>query len=597
MENNIAAIDFETYYDEEYSLTTLGSYNYVFDPHFDAYMVSVVTPAWEWCGHPRDFEWGYIRGWEWVHHNASFDELVLHKLRLAGLVPQSAVPSVTHCTADLAAYLGSPRSLAGASSFLMGEPKMDKTVRDKMKGRKVSDLSPAEETELRDYALKDSRNCLALWKAFSDQWPEVERELSRHSRMIGWEGVPIDLGALREALPDLKRQSWDAMESLPWTKGGSPPLSPKALAAECRSVGILPPASLAEDSPSCAAWEEEHGELFPWVAAMRTFRRTNTLLKKMESMYKRSRAVEDESYFVMSAPLLYFGASTTGRWSGSGGVNLQNLPASEMFGVNLRGFIKAPPGYKLVNADSSQIEPRCLAWLVGDEAMLSEVRGGMSVYEAHARATMGWTGGKLKDEDPDLYKLAKARVLSLGYGAGAEKFQVMAKNYGLELSAKVADKTVDDYRRSNPLICGRAGLWNTLQKGMERSAAKREDFHIELPTGRLMRYEKPSTAGGLTAVTTVSSSRSRRKWWGGSLTENLVQATAREVFSRMILKIESAGHPVLFHVHDEVTVLAKEDEADKALADVLRIMSEEPAFMPGLPLGAEGKICDSYPLK
>jgi hypothetical protein len=71
-------------------------------------------------------------------------------------------------------------------------------------------------------------------------------------------------------------------------------------------------------------------------------------------------------------------------------------------------------GCVFVICDLSQIEPRCLAYLSGNWALLERIAGGESIYEAHARATMRWTGGPLKKENPDLYALAKARCIAEG---------------------------------------------------------------------------------------------------------------------------------------------------------------------------------------
>lgn len=513
-----AAIDFETYYDDTFGITLQGTRNYIFDSRFDAYMVTVKTDTGiEYAGPPGRFDWPQIsgEGWQWLHHNASFDELVLRRIREDGIIPASAIPEVTHCTADLCAYLGGPRNLAGASKFFLNE-EVSKDTRTAMKGQKWESMTEKFKEEVTRYAMRDSELTLSLWQKLGSQWPDNERLLSRHTRMAAWDGIPIDVEALDKAIPELERRNWDAGTRIPWYhEGDEKPLSPKALAEQCRKVGIEPPPSLAKDSADCAAWEDKYGDTFPWVAAMREYRRTNTLLERLKAMRARVTPTND-----MNFGLLYFGASVTGRWAGADGVNVQNMPSSPMFGVDFRSLLKAPAGYKFINADLSQIEPRCLAWLVGDEELLQKIRDGMAIYEAHARSSMGWTGGKLKNEDAHLYALAKARVLSLGYGAGAAKFVIMAANYGISLTLEEAESVVQSFRASQPLVCGRSGLWNQLQQGMTRSAAKKEDYHVELPSGRLLRYMRPSTLGGLSAETVSGRGVIRKKWWGGSLTEN-----------------------------------------------------------------------------
>ncbi len=587
-----AAVDFETFYSDKVGVEEQGIMNYVRHPDFDAYLVTVVTDTGIiWSGHPHDFDWHSISGkdWQWLHHNASFDEAVLEFLRECGCIPSDALPHVTHCTADLCAYNSGPRALAKAIKFFFGHV-ISKSVRDAMKGKRWCDMTPEFQREAVSYAIGDSVWCLKLWQLLGPRWPDVERELSRHTRRMGWEGVPFDTEALDRHIPNLQGQVFEAGRQLPWYEDGmSKPLSPTALAAQCRAVGIVPPSSLAKDSVECIQWMEKYGEQYPWVKAMQTYRSGNALLEKLLAM--RSRVMPSNW---LNFGMLYFGATTTGRWSGAGGVNMQNLAAQLMFGINVRGLIKAPPGYKFINADLSQIEPRCLRWTTQNQPMLDALRSGMAIYEAHARASMGWKGGVLKKEDAQLYKLAKIRELGLGYGAGAEKFVAMAQGYDVSLTLAEATAIVQSYRASNKDV---TGLWADMERAFGRAALSKTTFEVELPSGRIMRYFKPTLTSGLTSESVHQGNMMRRTWWGGSLTENLIQAMAREVFARQVLKVHKLGLPVLFHVHDELTCLCHENDADDALQAVLEVMREPPDFMSDLPLDAEGHVVDDYPLK
>ena len=153
----------------------------------------------------------------------------------------------------------------------------------------------------------------------------------------------------------------------------------------------------------------------------------------------------------MAYELKYFGAST-GRWSGGGGLNLQNLNRKTAEGVDLRQAIVAPPGHVLAVADYSQIENRVLLYLAGDVAALDLFRANpdADAYEIHARRTMGYAEAEpLKAwcdrTGSNLRQLAKARALGLGFGCGWRKFidvaRVMA---GLELGE---DESKTDRRR------------------------------------------------------------------------------------------------------------------------------------------------------
>ena len=132
---NTYAVDFETYYDKECSIKTLGTRGYFNHYDFSAYMVSVVgDEGTSYVGHPKDFNWATLEGQRVLSHNASFDET----LYLFGCEKNwwpRVEPAEWHCTADLAAYCGLPRSLKGATSELY-DLKVDKSTRDNMKGKR-----------------------------------------------------------------------------------------------------------------------------------------------------------------------------------------------------------------------------------------------------------------------------------------------------------------------------------------------------------------------------------------------------------------------------------------------------------------------------
>ena len=82
-----------------------------------------------------------------------------------------------------------------------------------------------------------------------------------------------------------------------------------------------------------------------------------------------------------------------------------------------------------------------------------------------------------------------------------------------------------------------------------------------------------------------------KKWscletYGGKLAENITQAVARDCLAEAVERLEAAGYPVVFHIHDEVVIDAGPGKDD--LNDVVRIMSQVPVWAGGLPLNAEG---------
>lgn len=586
MQPLVYAIDFETFYSKTVGIGIQGIYHYLTDPEFDAYLVSIVgTDGLEFVGHPKDVDWDAIAKADvWVSHNAAFDQPVYEFLQQTGKIKGPEKTPVWHCSADLSAFLASPRSLKEASSVLLGV-KITKDVRDAMKGKRWEDMTPEFREDVKKYALSDSRLCLKLWTDFSDRWPEFERKLSLHTREMCLTGLEMDREKVSEAIRSLRNQIWQAEQQIPWAcdDSDSKTLSPKALALECRKVGIEPPSSLAMDSEECAEWEETYGDKYPWVAAMRAFRRCNALLKKVETIEKRIRPDGR-----MTFGLRYMGAHT-GRWSGDLGFNVQNLPRGAMFGVNLRHMIKAPKGKKLIVADLSQIEPRVLAWLAEDWATLDLIKNGMDIYEAHARQTMNYNREEsLKsaaEKDPAFKKmrqLAKARVLGLGYGCGSEKFVTVAKVLaGLDISPDESAAIVRNWRDSNPLI---RKLWKKLEDLF--LLTNEPVVTIGLPNGRELTYREPSRkAGATTALIPRQGKLVPVRVWGGTLCENIVQATSRDVFGEGVLRLHENGFKVILTIHDEVVIEAEEHQT---VEEVISLLCETPEWAPGLPVAAEG---------
>lgn len=582
-------IDFETYYDDTVSVVTLGAMAYARHPEFYSYLVSIEAEDGSYVGCPLDAPWDDLGDRIWLSHNAQFDQCVFYEWVLKQLGQEA--PDIPHWydTAGLTAYLQAGRSLFDAVKSLYGV-KLNKAVRNDAKGKHwPQDFDALEQKEMTEYAGDDAIWPLRIWNDHSHKWPERERKLSEYTVRAATRGVAVNQERVQEDIMSLKNILFEAEAELPWMNGDDPkakPLSPKSLAVECRKVGITPPKSLAQDSSECEAWEQEYGETYTWVDAMRRYRKANTLLKKYETLNRC--LVEDENGTVFySYQLKYCGAPATRRFSGDAGFNMQNLPKEAMFGCDLRAVFISRPGKKFIIVDLAQIEARVILWLVNDQESLDLIRQGISVYEVHARATMGWTGGVLKKEDPKLYAAAKARVLGLGFGCGAERFVeaawVLAR---YKITPEESKVIVKDYRKNNPKI---TGLWKYLDEDMKVS--KGEDYFIELPSGNIIRYaDIRSTPKGFVG-NVETTARGIKKLYGGLLTENLVQATARDIFGDAVIRMEEAGHDVLWTVHDEAIVEVDMDVTEEQIID---LMTVSPDWADGLPLEAEAQSTNQY---
>lgn len=581
MREPIYALDTENYYDSEISISTMGAWKYA--RASENYMLTIAgSDGVKYAGNPKDFDWGILKGKTIVMANAGYDLTVLEAEGEKGNIPKDLEFKEVVDVLDMARYMGRPGSLAGASQSLLGI-EVDKRTRANMKGKRWETMSDEFRKEVTDYAIKDAEMTLKLWVEYGDKWPWHERELSRQTREIGMRGVPIDIVKATQYKRHLDGLIWGAEQKIPWAdEEDAKILSPKALAEECRKVGIEPPKSLAVDSEDCIKWEDKYGEAYPWVGAMRDWRRCNMLLKKVCTFINRTKP---DGWMPFS--LKYFGAGSTGRWSGDAGLNLQNLNRKELYGVDLRGLIKAPEGHKILSVDLSQIEPRCLAFLCGDDVLLEFIGKSDDLYDAQARAWGLHDDPAPLRKDPAKRLMVKQLNLGLGYGMSASKFSMVSGTEAAE-----AERLTDLFRKKNPKL---TGLWKKLERGMKSYAMRGADFSMELPSGREITYWSVSNAGGgLSAVTCRNGKMMRAKYWYGLLVENLTQATAREVFAEKLLNIEAAGFQILFSVHDEVVCLTREEDAEQSMARVVQIMSETPDWMPGLPLSAEGSIEDKY---
>ena len=255
-------------------------------------------------------------------------------------------------------------------------------------------------------------------------------------------------------------------------------------------------------------------------------------------------------------------------------------------------ILNAGPNHRFQTA--AAVAHNCLAVCAGNHKLLDAIKLGYGIYEAHAVGSGMWSGekGTLKKTDPKKYAAAKAQVLALGYGASASKFMIMSPaltggDYCPD--AHESERAVADFRHRNPEI---TRLWKRLENGLKQSINR--DFELELPSGRVMRYRKITSIGGLTGLTVRGGKFIRTKLYGALCCENLCQGTARDVFAFHMKLLHDEGFDIQWHVHDEVILLADEDKAETTLARALEIMSIPPPWMPRIPLAAEGETTPVY---
>ena len=341
--------------------------------------------------------------------------------------------------------------------------------------------------------------------------------------------------------------------------------------------------------------------------------------------------------------LQFYGANRTGRWAGRI-VQPQNLPRTYISGDLLpfaRDLVKArnaealrwtfgsvpdtlsqlirtafvaSPGHLLLDADFSAIEARMIAWLAGEEWVLEVFRTHGKIYEATASQMFGVPLEKIKKGLPEYSYRQKGKVatLALGYqGSSGALIAMGALNNGL--TEDELPEIVDRWRRANPAI---VQFWYDVEAAAReavntgRSVALRGgsiilarefdpandlDFlTIRLPNGRKLYYAKPHMGinrFGRPSLCYYGMDQTTKKWkvietYGGKLVENITQAAARDCLAEAIERLESAGYPVVFHIHDEIVVDAPPEKQN--LREMEALMSQTPDWASGLPLNADG---------
>lgn len=339
--------------------------------------------------------------------------------------------------------------------------------------------------------------------------------------------------------------------------------------------------------------------------------------------------------------LQFCGAARTGRWAGRL-VQLQNLPQNHLTDLNYaRNLVKqgdldefemnysnvtqvlselirtafiAKPGCIFHVCDFSAIEARVIAWVAGEKWVIDAFKHGKDIYCETASKMFNCKVEK-HGENADLRPKGKVAVLGLGYGGGVAALEAMG-GAKLGLTQDEEKSIVKMWRNSNPHI---VKLWENVERaaisaiqtgntvvinrGIEISK-KWGMLCIKLPSGRTICYPRAEVGvekddgwrGDHPIIEYEGLNQVTKKWgkirtYGGKLTENIIQAIARDILGTVILRAKSKGMNVVFHIHDEIIVEASKDQT---LENVEALFSEPIEWCPGLPLKGAGYSTPYY---
>jgi len=571
-------IDFETYYTAEYSVKTMGTHAYTRSPDFKCVLVGASDGVNSWSSDPANFPWQKVNGKVWVSHNRDFDKAVFERLKSDGVIPDNIAPKEWHCSAAAAAYRQLPRALGACCEELFGIT-LEKSTRRLF--RKNENFS--KNLAAKAYVEADAKASVDIFNKIQHLWPEKERKLYQITSETGNTGAHISRSKVQANIIKLEKSIDGLTGNLPFTPAGSL----KKFQEACKKNGLTYPASTDAKSPKFMAWASKNPDspALLWIQTMQKIRSYRKLHKTLRSIFKRIVADGRMPY-----DLKYCGA-TTGRWAGAGGLNMQNLNSTSINDINLRHVITAPPGKVLAIIDFAQIEPRVLLYLAGDTATLQRVKDGEDLYEAHARETMGYKDPRpLEQVDPAMRKLAKARVLGLGYSCGKERFIEVAKSMaGLELTLDEAASIVHSYRRTNPQIIA---LWKRYEA--EFKAHHGKHYYLALPrsrqdASRKLIYRNVDANAGVAKVAGKEA-----HLYGGKLVENLTQATARDILAEAWIRCYDAGFKPILSIHDELVFELDEEKAEEQLRRITSLMEQPVDWAPEIPLKVKGTLSKHY---
>ena len=574
-------------------------------------------------------------------YNAQFERVCLSRyLKLPEgeyLNPQS-----WYCTAVQAAELALPLSLADVGSVLGLERqkmtegkelikyfcvpcKPTKSNGNRTRNRPCHDINKWE--TFKKYCMRDvdvERQIADKLKMYpiSDE----EHRLYVLDQIINDRGVLVDSELAEQAVKLNSIQTAVAVEQAYMITGLENPNSVTQLKQWLKEKGVEIE-SLSKKSVKSLA-DETDGDVSEMLKLRLLMAKTS--VKKYEAVI-RSVCSDNRVHGMMR----FCGANRTGRWSGNI-LQPQNLPQNHlpdltlardivkdgdfemldmMFGnvpnvlsELIRTVLIPKPNHRFIVADFSAIEARVLAWIAGEQWRIDTFKNGGDIYCASA-SKMFKVPVEKHGVNGELRQKGKISELACGYGGSVGALKNMgAVEMGVQENE--LQGLINDWRNANPHIVrfwyevGNAAMKaikekTTVPLGKLVFAYDRGILFIRLPSGRRLSYIKPrigTNRFGGDSITYMGIN-SAKKWdrletFGGKLTENIVQGTARDLLANALINAANAGYDTVFHVHDEI--ICEVPNGYGSVDELCKLMCIKPEWADGLPLNADGFECEYY---
>jgi DNA polymerase len=612
--SKILTIDFETFYSQEFSLSKMTTEEYVRSPEFEVIGVSVQVddgePVW-FSGTMADTE-DWLKQFDWsksiaVAHNAMFDGAIL--TWCFDIRPKAWVDTLSMARALHGTEVGG--SLAKLAEYYKLGVKGEEVIA--AKGLHRLDFPPEQLARYGEYCCNDVALTYKLFRAMGEEFPAIEFKLIDLTiKMYSDPVLRLSSDFLRHHIAKLAQRRKELLENFDEDTLMSNPQFADVL----RSFGIEPPMKVSpttgKQTYAFAKTDEGFKELLEHpnldvqnLVAARLGAKSTLEHTRTQRFLEIAERTRDST---LPVPLRYY-AAHTGRWGGDDKLNLQNLPRTSP----LKSAIKAPPGYVIIDSDSSQIEARTLAWLAGQDDLVDAFEKKQDVYKIMAAAIYHKPIEKISKEERFV---GKTTILGAGYGMGPKKFQAQLKNFGVQVELEEAERIIRTYREQYPRI---VNLWKVAHEFVLRAilndqwvAFGRNEvlsvdgaLGIHLPNGLRIKY--PNLREELANVDprdgphafqiVYDTKRGKQtlttKIYGGKVVENVCQALARIIIGEQMLKI-AKKYRVVMTVHDAIACIAPKEEAETAKEYVELCMRLRPNWALALPLDCEAGYGESY---
>jgi DNA polymerase len=572
-----------------------------------------------------------------VAHNATFERIALKKIGYDVPIEQ------WYCTMVKCAYCGIPLSLEEASDALdIQHKKLDTgkqliryfscpctpSVSNGHRTRNLPRHNPDKWAMFKDYnkydVLAEREIYLALDKFVI---PDTERRIYAVDQQINDRGVMVDMQFVINAIEMCTIYQQNATPRLFDITGSADKLTRaelvKFLSSKTRRK--IPDDSDYEYMRSRVNDKKELLELIDITESL-----NKTSVKKYSAI--KDCVMQDHR---IRGSLQFYGANRTGRWAGRL-VQMQNMPKHDVEDLNharlcvqlcdwelmevmygdgidllsqlIRTSFVPSDGRVFAVIDYSAIEARVLAWLASSEWRLNAFRNNEDIYEIAATKMFGVSLEQVR-ADKTLRDKAKIADLSLGYGGGLGALVNMgAVNMGF--NDKEINNMVKSYRNANTDI---VILWDYMIKNAKSVVInevtsyfyekgivfdKVDDYlTIKLPSGRHLYYHKPIVCNNDLCYNskTNNGTYGMTSTYGGKLTENIVQAIARDILAFALVRLTNEGYEVVSHIHDEIIIEVNKEDADKHLQKIKSIMTQPPKWAKDIDfLAVKGFISDYY---